>query len=49
MLSDEDLHRANVKATQTIDILTFVDAADVPPTFYGTPDCLASARGGDKV
>lgn len=34
VLSDEDLRQANVKATQTIDILTFVDAADVPLTFY---------------
>ena len=37
VLSDEDLRQANVKATQTIDILTFVDAAELP------------AKGGEKV
>jgi DNA end-binding protein Ku len=49
VLSDEDLKRANVKATQTIDILAFVDAEDVPLTYYETPYYLAPGRGGDKV
>lgn len=49
VLSDEDLRQANVKATQTIDILDFVDAADVPLTFYETHYYLTPARGGDKV
>lgn len=49
VLSDEDLKRANVKATQTIDILAFTDAGDVPLTCYEHPYYLAPARGGDKV
>lgn len=49
VLSDEDLKRANVKATQTIDILAFVNAEDVPLTYYETPYYLAPGRGGDKV
>jgi DNA end-binding protein Ku len=49
VLSDEDLKRANVKATQTIDIVTFVDAALVPLTYYETPYYLAPSKGGDKV
>jgi DNA end-binding protein Ku len=49
VLSDEDLKRANVKATGTIDILTFVDAADVPILYYEQPYYLAPDRGGDKV
>ncbi len=49
VLSDEDLRQANVKATQTIDILAFVDAEDVPLTYYETPYYLAPGRGGDKV
>ncbi|KQX01996.1 DNA repair protein [Massilia sp. Root418] len=49
VLSDEDLRQANVEATQTIDILAFVDAADVPLTYYETPYYLAPGRGGDKV
>ncbi|SFU52134.1 non-homologous end joining protein Ku [Pseudoduganella namucuonensis] len=49
VLSDEDLKQANVKATQTIDILAFVNAADVPLTYYETPYYLAPGKGGDKV
>jgi DNA end-binding protein Ku len=49
VLSDEDLKRANVEATQTIDIQAFVDAADVPLTYYEQPYYLAPARGGAKV
>ncbi|WP_343729340.1 Ku protein [Duganella sp.] len=49
VLSDEDLKRANVEATQTIDIVAFVEAADVPLTYYETPYYLAPAKGGGKV
>src|SRR5450830_1924239 len=49
VLSDEDLKRANVEATQTIDIVAFVEAADVPLTYYETPYYLAPSRGGNKV
>jgi DNA end-binding protein Ku len=49
VLSDEDLKRANVKATQTIDIQAFVDAQEVPLTYYEQPYYLAPGRGGDKV
>src|SRR6185295_2386786 len=31
VLSDEDLRRANVKASQTIEIQAFVPAAQIPP------------------
>lgn len=49
VLSDEDLKRANVDATQTIDIQAFVDAAEVPLTYYQQPYYLAPSRGGAKV
>ena len=49
VLSDEDLKRANVEATQTIDITAFVDAAEVPLTYDETPYYLAPSRGGAKV
>ena len=49
VLSDEDLKRANVEATGTIDIQAFVDAADVPLTYYEHPYYLAPAKGGAKV
>jgi DNA end-binding protein Ku len=49
VLSDEDLKRANVEATKTIDILAFVDGAQVPLTYYDTPYYLAPGKGGTKV
>lgn len=49
VLSEEELKRANVKATQTIDILAFVDAQQIPSTFYEHPYYLVPTKGGDKV
>ena len=49
VLSEEDLRQANVKATQTIAIDTFVDAVEVPLTFYAHPYYLLPAKGGEKV
>jgi DNA end-binding protein Ku len=49
VLSDEDLRRANPESTRTIDILAFVDAAQVPLIYYEQPYYLAPAKGGEKV
>ena len=49
VLSDEDLRRANPESTQTIDILAFVDASDVPLIYYDQPYYLAPGKGGAKV
>ena len=49
VMTDEDLKRANVAATQTIDILAFVDARQVPLTYYEQPYYLVPDKGGDKV
>src|SRR3954468_376544 len=49
VLSEEDLRRANPEATQTIDILAFVDAETVPLLYYEQPYYLAPGKGGDKV
>lgn len=49
VLTEEDLRQANVEATQTIDIQAFVDAVQVPLTFYEQPYYLAPSRGGAKV
>jgi DNA end-binding protein Ku len=48
-LSDADFKHANVKASETIDIDSFTDAADIPPMYYETPYYLAPAKGGAKV
>lgn len=49
VLSDEDLKRANVEATQTIDILSFVERDEVAPIYFEQPYYLAPTKGGDKV
>jgi DNA end-binding protein Ku len=48
-LSDADFKHANVKASETIDIDSFTDAADIPPMYYETPYYLTPAKGGAKV
>ncbi len=47
-LSDEDFRRANVEATQTVDILAFVDAADIAPIYFDTPYYLSPGKRGEK-
>ena len=49
VLSDEDFRRANVKATQTIDIKAFVPAGEIPPEYFGSPYYLAPSGRGQKV
>lgn len=49
VLSEEDLKQANVEATQSIDIVTFVDAREVPLSYYERPYYLAPTKGGEKV
>jgi DNA end-binding protein Ku len=41
VVTDEDLRRANVKASQTVDILDFVDAGSIDPTYFDKPYYLA--------
>jgi DNA end-binding protein Ku len=47
-LSEEDFRRANVDATQTVDILSFVDAGDVAPVHFDTPYYLSPGKRGEK-
>ena len=49
VLSDEDFKRANVKASQTIDIAAFVPLEEIPPQFYESPYYLAPTERGQKV
>ncbi|KQV37838.1 Ku protein [Massilia sp. Root335] len=49
VLTDEDLRRANPEATQSIDIIAFVNAEQVPLIYYEQPYYLAPGKGGDKV
>jgi DNA end-binding protein Ku len=49
VLSDEEIQSANVKSTQSVDILAFVDAGDIPLTYFDTPYYLAPIQRGQKV
>ena len=47
-LEKEDFKNANVEATQTVDIMGFIDADQVPNFFYESPYYLAPGKHGDK-
>lgn len=48
VLTEEDFKRANVEATQTVDILNFVDEDDISPMYFETPYYLAPDKRGHK-
>ena len=48
LLEKEDFKRANVEATQTVDIVGFVDRAQLPAYFFESPYFLAPGNHGDK-
>lgn len=49
VLDEEDFEQADVKATRTIDIQDFVDAAEIPLVHYDKPYYLEPQPGGEKV
>jgi DNA end-binding protein Ku len=48
-LSDADFKHANVKASETIDVANFTDAAAIPAMYFDTPYYLSPQKGGQKV
>lgn len=48
VLTDEDFKKANVEATQTIDILSFVKQDEIPPMYFETPYYLGPDKRGLK-
>ncbi len=48
VLTDEELRRANVKATQTIEIFEFVKADEIPPIFFDAPYYIEPSKKGSK-
>lgn len=48
VLTSEDFIRANVKATQTVEIIDFVDPSDIHPVYYVKPYYLIPAARGHK-
>jgi DNA end-binding protein Ku len=49
VVSDEDIRKANVRATGTIDIQAFVEKEEISPLYYDTPYYLAPAKHGEKA
>ena len=49
VVTDEDIRNANVRATQTVDILAFVDQSDISTLYYDTPYYLAPTKQGEKA
>jgi len=47
-LDKEDFKRANVEATQTVEITGFVDAGAIPPYYLESPYYLAPGKHGAK-
>ena len=48
-LADADFKHANVKASETIEISSFTQAAGISPAYYQTPYYLLPGKGGEKV
>lgn len=49
LLSEEEIRSAHPKSTQTIDIFSFVNSADIPLAHIDTPYYLAPDKRGEKV
>lgn len=48
VLTEDDFKRANVKATQTVEIVDFVDAENIHPVYFDRPYYLAPLKRGEK-
>ena len=48
VLSDEELRQANIEATQTVEIMDFVSADEIPLVFYDRPYFLEPDKRGEK-
>jgi DNA end-binding protein Ku len=49
VLTDDELRRANAKATQTVEIVEFVDANEIDPLFFDTPYYVEPQKKGSKA
>jgi len=48
LMSEADFKKANVKATRTIDIESFVDLKEIDPMFFERPYYIIPQAGGEK-
>jgi DNA end-binding protein Ku len=49
VLTDEDFRRANVEASRTIDITTFVERDAIAPYYFESPYYLVPDKNGERV
>jgi len=49
VVTDQDLKRASPEATQTIDVVGFVDRADIAPIYFDRPYYIAPTQHGGKA
>lgn len=49
VLTPDDLKSANPKATQTVDIVAFVSADEIPLIYYAKPYYVSPLKGSDKA
>lgn len=49
VISEEEIRAAHPKATQTVDIIAFIDAGQIPSLYIDTPYYLKPERRGEKV
>lgn len=49
VLKEEDFKRADIEATQTVDIINFVKLEEINPLFFYKPFFMEAGRGGDKA
>src|ERR1044071_1306233 len=49
VITEEDFKRANVEATQTVEITDFVELDEIDPMFFDKPYYLEPQKGGKKA
>lgn len=49
VVTDEDFKRADVEATQTVDIMNFVEQDEINPLFFHKPYYMQAEKGGEKA
>jgi DNA end-binding protein Ku len=49
VLSEEDFRRANPEAARTVEIVAFVELADIDPRYFETPYYLGPGKRGEKA
>jgi DNA end-binding protein Ku len=49
IVTDEDFDRADVKATQTVDIMNFVKLDEINPILFYKPYYMQAEKGGEKA